>query len=355
MPPTLGHAAGDEGAPNPAVATLRTIADRTGVSVALVSAVINDSPHVRMSESTRARVVEEIRRSDYVPNQAARSLRLRRSKTLGVVLPALHNPIFRPALDGMYAQAEKHGYVIVLAEAQQLASGSGLMDRVVAHGGMDGLLVRTTARLRDTTLSRLLKAGTPMVALEKHPEINSVRIDEGAGVALATSHLVHHGHRRVGFFGGDADYVGTQLRAGAFRRTMRAAGLDVEAATVHFGPQEPVSAYPAARRFLAQQPELTGLVCNNVSTAFGVSAAAADLGIGIPEDLSLVAFHDVPEAGIARPALTTVRMPMRELGEAGMSTLLAVIAGDDVPQAAQIDVAPELVERGSVARPRIRR
>lgn len=338
---------GDAGAERPV--TLRVLAERAGVSVAVVSAVINDSPHVRMSAATRARVVAEIERASYVPNQAARSLRLQRSTTIAVVLPALHNPIFQPALEGIYQEAERHGYVIMLGEAHHLASGSRLMERVVARGGVDGLLVRTTSSLPESTIAHVQSARTPMISLEPHPDglVPSVAIDEAAGITAAVRHLLDRGHRRIGFYGGEPGYRGSIVRTGAFRAVVRGAGLTVDEDAIQLGPQEPIAAYEPARRFLERRRDLTALVCNNVTTAFGVSAAAHDLGIDIPRDLSLVAFHDVPDAEVARPAISTVRMPMRQLGERGVRALLRAVAGGTVADEV-VDLEPELLDRGSV-------
>lgn len=338
----------DRGAP----VTLKTLAERAGVSVAVVSAVINDSPYVRMSAATRDRVRAEIERAGYIPNQAARSLRMRRTTTIAVVLPVLHNPIFRPALDGIYAEAGRQGYAIMLGEAHHLAAGSRLMERVVAHGGVDGLLLRTTSSLPERTIERLLAARTPMVTLEPHVDgsVASVAIDEAAGIALVTQHLLEHGHRQVGFFGGDPGYRGTLLRTAAYRDTMRAGGLQVVDDDIWWGPQEPTLAYGPARAFLDRQRHLTAIVCNNVTTAFGVAAAAHDLGIPVPGQLSLAAFHDVPDADVARPAITAVRMPMRELGEHGVRQLLSAIAGEPLVDVI-VPVAPVLISRGSVAPP----
>lgn len=333
--------------------TLRVLAERAGVSVAVVSAVINDSPYVRMSPATRARVVAEIERAGYVPNQAARSLRLQRSMTIAVVLPALHHPIFQPALEGIYEEAERHGYVIMLGEAHHLASGSGLMERVVARGGVDGLLVRTTSSLLDSTIAHVQAAGTPMLSLEQHPGgiVPSVAIDEAAGISTATTHLVRLGHRRLGFYGGETGYRGTRVRTEAFRRTLADAGLAVDEHAVRLGPQEPWEAYEPVRRFLEERRDLTALVCNNVTTALAVSAAAHDLGIDVPGELSVIAFHDIPDAAMARPAISAVRMPMRELGEHGVLALLRMVAGGSIEDEV-IDVAPELIDRGSAAPPR---
>lgn len=346
-----GRGADETGAGRPV--TLRVLAERAGVSVAVVSAVLNDSPYVRMSPATRERVLAEIERAAYVPNQAARSLRLQRSRTIAVVLPALHNPIFQPALTGIYEEAQRRGYAIMLGEAQHLASGSQLMERVVARGGVDGLLVRTTSSLREEALAHVLAARTPVVSLEPHPDglVPSVAIDEAAGVATATRHLLAHGHRRIGLYGGEPGYRGTQVRTGAFRAALHDAGVPVDDDAVEPGPQEPTEAYAPARRFLERRRDLTGVVCNNVTTAFAVSAAAHDLGIAVPRELSLVAFHDVPDAEVLRPAITAVRMPMRALGEAGVRALLRAVDGHPVTDEL-VEGEPELVERASVAPPR---
>lgn len=332
------------------VVTLKHLAEEAGVSVAVVSAVINGSRYVRMSPETRARVEKVIAESGYVPNHAARSLRLSRSKILGVILPQVANPITIDMLEGIYAAAQSLGWVVLLGDASRVASGSLLLERIMGEGLVDGTLVRPSFQIEPDFLHKLSSRKRPIVVLDESvDDFAWVGIDETAGVRLAAEHLLAHGHTEIGFLGGMPGYPATERRLLGLTSALGDAGIRTDPAWIVLGGQFPEEGFALAREFFARPgPRPTAMVVNNVTTAQGVVAAAADAGIRIPEDLSVVAFHDMPDADLLRPALTTIKMPMYDLGYQGVLVFKDLLDAKSVASRV-LPAPPELVGRASVA------
>lgn len=331
------------------MATLKDLAERAGVSVSLVSAVLNDNKHVRMSEKTRERVLAEIKKANYVPNHAARSLRLSRTNVLAVIIPQISRPVYEPLLRGIYAGAEELGYAVLLGDAAQLVSGSQLVERILGQGQVDGTMVRHSATLDQRIVTELSQRQAPLLVLDQvdQPGFHWVSLDETAGAAVGVRHLIELGHRDIAFLGGIAEFSGTQRRLTGYRQAMAEAGLRVREDWIAYCIQDPDAGYRLASEFLARDDRPSAVFVNNIVAAHGVAVAAADLGIQVPRDLSLVAFHDVPFADFDRPAITTVAMPMHKLGLQGVRMFERLRQGENVEPVVITDPPPRLVVRAS--------
>lgn len=331
--------------------TLKTLAKRAGTSVSVVSAILNDSPHVRMSAQTRERVLAEINKANYVPNHAARSLRLAKTQLLAVIIPSISRPVFEALLDGIYAGAEESGDVVLLGDAGRMVSGSDLLERILGQGQVDGTLVRHSATLDGAVIDELASRGAPLVVLDEVSgnRLNWVSLDEPLGCRIATQHLLDLGHREIAFIGGVESFSGTKRRLQGFSAAMRDAGCHVREEWVISGPQVAAQGYSSMAELIRGGSLPTAIVANNIVTGRGIAAAALDAGMQIPGDLSIAAFHDLPDADIDRPALTTVAMPMRELGLAGVRMFDRLRAGATVESHLITAPAPRLIDRGSTA------
>lgn len=332
--------------------TLKTIAERARVSVSLVSAVINNSPYVRMTDTTRQRVLDIIEESGYVPNHSARALKYSRTNVLAVIIPRISDAIFEGLLAGIYAAAEKHGYIVMLGDAGQLVSGSKLLERIVNEGQVDGTLIRHSATLNNEVLHELSRRRTRVVLMDRSDtaDLPWVALDETAGTALATEHLLSLGHRRIGFFGGESAYPGTQRRLTGVQDTLSAAGLDLQERHIRFGSQDPQAAYQSMQEFIADGDLPTALVVNNVTTTSAVLAALTDNGLCVPDDLSIVAYLDYPAATLVRPAITAVDQPLYELGFHSVE-LFERLRNDEPAKSHTLTTPkPRLIERESARR-----
>ncbi|MFW6599102.1 LacI family DNA-binding transcriptional regulator [Propionibacteriaceae bacterium Y2011] len=329
--------------------TIKDVAARAGVSPALVSAALGGSSRtVRMSEATRLRVEQAALETGYRANHAAKALRSARTGVIAAVVPKIANPVFELAIRGIQAAAEEHGDVLLLADSTWIEPGSHLMARMAGSGMVDGFLVRATewGSERSDELSR---RGLPFVILQTPvaDAPTSVWTDDAAGVRLATSHLIGLGHRDIALVGGVNSP--TAARATGYRQAMDAAGLRVRPGRMQLLGFDPTVIDAAVRDVMSEPRPPTAMVIDNVTAAPGALAALLDLGVRVPQDLSLVVFQDLPAADHFRPAPTTVRMPLAEAGRRGYLTLRKMINGRSGASSLVRRPAPKLIDRGSTA------
>ncbi|MHB1570407.1 MAG: LacI family DNA-binding transcriptional regulator [Solirubrobacteraceae bacterium] len=318
-----------------------------GVSHQTVSRVINGSPRVR--PETRERVLAAMRELGYRPNPVARALVTGRSRTLGVV--SFDTTLYGPAstLFGIERAAHEAGYFIVVASLKGLdrSSVADAVERLRRHG-VEGVLV--IAALQDATEAlRDAPAGVPLVSVEAGPPdaVPVVAVDQRAGAASATRHLLDLGHRTVHHIAGPPAFPEAQHRLEGWRLTLEEAGAPVTPPLA--GDWSPQSGYQLGLR-LAADPDLSAAFVANDQMALGVLRALHEAGLAVPADVSVVGFDDIPEAQFFNPPLTTIHQDFDELGRRSLRLLLATIErGAPVPAGPLL--APRLIVRASTAAP----
>jgi|SRR6478752_3478890 len=337
-------------APEPApakrkVAVMADVAQLAGVSYQTVSRVLHDSPNVH--EETRTRVLTAIRQLDYRPNSMARALVTGRSKTLGVV--SFDTTLYGPAstLFGIQQAAHDAGYAVSISSLRSLNRDTVLAAiQQLRDQGVDGVAVIAPLRAGVDAL-RHVRADFAVVAVEAGPDasIPVATVDQKAGAAAATEHLLSLGHKTVWHLAGPADWKEAEDRIEGWKTTLKAAGARVPA--LFRGDWTARSGYEAALGLL-QIEELTAVLVGNDQMALGLLRRLHEVGRKVPAELSVVGFDDIPEAAYFTPPLTTIRQDFAELGRRCLHTLLDRIAGNTTP--VRVVVAPELVVRGSTAR-----
>ncbi len=349
-------------------ATLKEVAAEVGVSVATVSNAYNRPD--QLSEGLRVRVFEAAERLGYSgPDAMGRSLRRRKAGAIGVLYTdrlsyAFTDPAASMFLEGLSAAAEEAGLGMLLLPR-------GPVDHrdieAVIGAVVDGFVTYCAAD-DDPLLEMVLRRGSPVVFVDHSPEAraSSIGIDDEGGARAAARHLVSLGHRRFGVvsFHFDAEVrdgfaaaqrqaeitnIDTRSRFDGYKAMLEEAGIDWKDVPVYeCGENTPEKARAAAEALLAKSPRPTAILALSDQLAFGVMAAADELGISIPEDLSVVGFDDVPEAARAEPPLTTIYQPHVEKGVKAGRRLVALLEGED-PGEREI-LATRLVVRGSTGR-----
>jgi DNA-binding LacI/PurR family transcriptional regulator len=322
------------------------VARLAGVSHQTVSRVLNEHPNVR--PLTRDRVLAAIRELAYRPNAAARTLVTRRTHTFGVITAdtMLYGPT--SMLYG-FERAAHDSYFVSVASLPALDRRSMLdaVDRFLGQG-IEGIVVIATV---DTAVAALghVPPEVPLVAVGcgTRASVTSVAIDNVAGAAAATRYLLGLGHQSVFHVAGPANCLDARERAEGWRQALRATGAYEPALLV--GDWSASSGYRLGTQ-LADDPGLTAVFCGNDTMALGVIRALAERGLRVPEDVSIIGFDDVPEAGYYRPPLTTVRQDFGEVGRQALSTLVDRMSGA-IPAGPRVRVAPELIVRASAAAP----
>lgn len=341
------------------MANISDVAALAGVSAATVSRVLASDERFRVRPETRERVLDAARELDYVPSHAGRSLRTARSSAIAVAVPDVTSAVFAELMAGATEAATENGLSLVLAKAEQLAAESDWVTRVWGKGRVDGIILQIPDGAPTDLVAALARQQLPVVLINSLGEgpLDSIVLDDGAGVSLAVEHLVGLGHRDIGFIGGlRSSATGIRRREG-FISALRERGLPVpgEAAPSEWMTDRGYGGHDgrtAAAQLLASSSLPTAIVVANLNAALGVLAEIHRSPLRVPDDISLVALHDVWYADALWPPLTTVRMPLRELGAAAVQMLLA--HDRDAPVHAVVNDAPVLVVRESTSRPAAR-
>ncbi|MDG9705656.1 LacI family DNA-binding transcriptional regulator [Streptomyces sp. DH37] len=306
--------------------TSRDVARAAGVSQAAVSLVLGGKWRGRVSPGKAEAVREAARELGYRPNLAARSLRLGRTRTALLVVPALTNEFFARLHAGAARVAAEHGFGVVLYPSPE-GVGPARDPFDSAGTALDGVIASSMA---SEALAALRSGGElPLVMLDSEPENTqaaaTVNLDIADGMRQVAAHLLGLGHRRLAHIAAAVDSWTFEVRARALAEALRAAGC----------PPPPTSpsalgvadGMRAAERALATSPRPTALVCDDDVLAAGACKAVRRLGLRVPEDVSVTGFDDLALARAVEPELTTVRLPAEEAGAAGMRALLAVLDG----------------------------
>lgn len=318
------------------------VARLAGVSHQTVSRVLHDNPNVR--GETRDRVLAAIRQLDYRPNSMARALVTGRSKTLGVV--SSDTTFYGPAstLFGIERAAHEAGYAVSVSSLRSL-SRSMVLDAIqqLLDQGVDGVAVIAPLRTGVDAL-RHIRPDVPVVALEagQNASIPIATVDQRAGAAAATRHLLSLGHKTVWHLAGPADWQEAEERIIGWRSALEGAGAPVP--PLLRGDWTPRSGYEVGQELL-QIRDLTAIFVGNDQMALGLLRRLHETGREVPRDISLVGFDDIPEAAYFTPPLTTIRQDFAELGRRCLQLLLARIEGSEQPT--RLVVPPELVVRDS--------
>ncbi|MEU0004846.1 LacI family DNA-binding transcriptional regulator [Streptomyces sp. NPDC006314] len=327
--------------------TSRDVAQAAGVSQAAVSLVLGDKWRGRVSEATAERVREAARDLGYRPNLAARNLRLGRTRTVLLVVPALTTEFFAGVYTGAARVAAAHGFGVVLYPSPE-GVGPARDPFASAQAALDGVIASSMAA---DALTAIRGDQLPLVMLDSDPEGSlgaaTVNLDITDGVRQVAEHLLGLGHRRVLHLAADVPSWTFEVRARELTARLAAVpGTEVRTAAAPISIEGALAATEAA--FAAPGPRPTAVVCDDDKLAAGAYKALRRLGLHVPEDVSVTGLDDLALATALDPELTTVRLDAELFGERGMHALLAVLDGREPERE---DIPVELVVRGSTAPP----
>jgi DNA-binding LacI/PurR family transcriptional regulator len=326
-------------------ARLNDVARHAGVSKSTASRALNGIGE--LSAETREAVVRAAQVLDYRPSPLARSLRTRRSKTIGLVVPTVTHSFYAAVTNGAQMSLQDHGYRLILVDSgEDPATLTAAVQTLLDHE-VDGILM-STAPVGADQFNALLD-GTPCVFIDELAPgagVGNVSLENQRGMELLVDHIVGHGHTRIGFLGGPSNRTSGIERLRGFREAMARHGVEIAPDLVGECEWTIASGFERARMLLAHEQPPTALITASGELAMGALVAARRARVSIPEDLALACFDDLYFAPLLEPSLTAIAYDARAIGRDGAQLLLAAIEDDQAPWSeARIDV--ELVCRRS--------
>lgn len=326
--------------------TRRDVARLAGTSEAVVSYVLNDGPR-GVAPATRERVLAAIAELGYRPNAVARSLRMQRTMTFGLVVPDNSNPFFAELARNIEDVGFEHGYTMLLGNAMDDDERETSYVRTLLDRQVDGLMI-VPSHGAGTWMTDLAQISVPRLVLDRRvdlPNTTQVLVDNEAGSYEATTHLLGHGRRRIGCVAGEDDLYPTVDRVAGWRRALTDAGIDPAAMPLRHVPFGRAHGYRAGRTMLAEG-DVDALFVTSDEQAVGVLRAAAELGVRIPDDVAVFSFDGIESGAYTVPSLSTMRQPLEEMGRTAVEWLVARVRDRDLPPE-RLVLRTTLVARGS--------
>jgi len=334
-------------------ATIKDVAALAEVSYQTVSRVINDSPNV--SEATREKVNQAILKLNYRPSLAARSLPSQRSFVIGFIVPyhpdyLISDPNLLAQISGADAEANTHGYNLLLSTAGDSQHGLEAYERFMRNHVADGALVIETASSRAGG-DLLARQNYPYISLGRdlgNPDACIVCSDNRSGGEQITQHLLERGHRRIGIINGPpiGAIAGLQERLEGHQQALAATDLDFDPTLMAYGDYTRPSGEKATQQLLALPDRPTAIFALNDRMAMGAIRALQKAGYRVPEDIAVAGYDDIPTAEDFNPPLTTVNGSARKVGQLAAKVLFKLIAGERL-DTKEVIIPAELIIRES--------
>jgi len=326
--------------------SLKGLAEYLGLSPATVSLVVNNAPGAKtIAPKTRERVLAAAQKLNYHPNFLARSLRTRQTFTIGVIVPEFSEGYFTMVMNGVEEHLLQAGYLHFVVSHQGRGDLLESYPRILTERAVDGFILVNTMLHESVSV--------PVVSISGHKKmrgVTNVMLDHDHSAALALQHLYDLGHRDIAFMKGQPHALDSDWRWQSIRQIAERIGIRMRPdLCVHIrnNSWSPELGYPVVRDLLATGRHFTAIFCFNDIAAIGAIRAIKDAGLRCPEDISVVGFDDIASAAYHTPSLTTIRQPLRRMGEMAAQQLLKRIQNPGGAFPDTIMFEPELMQRES--------
>jgi DNA-binding LacI/PurR family transcriptional regulator len=326
--------------------SLKTLAEYLGLNPSTISVVLNESPNRSIPEITRQRVRDAAKKFGYEPSHIARSLRSKKTQTIGVMLPEMGDGYHSQVLNGVAEVLMRENYFFFTVHHRHRKDLVTQYPRLLQARGVEGILTI------DTKLQTVPQV--PTVSVANHApleDVSSVILDEEVAAMQSLKHLYDLGHRKIVFMRGQSFSSDSDVRWEATHAAAQKLGLRVRAdLTIRLQKDTvtPELGFPDMTELVQRTRDFTAVLCFNDISAIGVIRSLADANVSVPRDCSVIGFDDIPAAEYQIPRLTTVRQPLMEMGRTAASALLRKIAGDRVDSILRLE--PSFIVRESTAK-----
>lgn len=343
------------------MATLKDIADRLQISISTVSRVVNNKSYV--NPNTRELVNRAIEEMGYTPNQIARSLKVKATRTIGVVVPDISEALFSNLIKGIDDVLSANGYSIILCDTRENPEKENHYLELLLEKQIDGVILATVSRnqqqavFEDGTpsrvLDRYLEAQIPVVFIDNLPhlsrQVDSVIIDNASASAMAVNYLADLGHQKIGMISGKVQETTGSERLNGYKAAMQHRNLLHDESLIVYGDYKEASGYRGMLTLLERHEDLTAVYVASSKMTYGAIQAVRDSGRSVPENLSVVGFDVYDPTGLLVPGITTILQPDGVLGQTAARLAIRRLQGQKAEEreGQMVILQPQLKVRGS--------
>lgn len=324
--------------------TIKEIAEMANVSSATVSKILNGKDKY-ISEATRQRVLEIVEREGYIPNAIAKSLKMKSTKTLGIIIPDVMNLFFSELARGIEDAAERKGYSVILCNSDNNEAKEEKYIQVLQEKMVDGIILTASEKSVSKSLKR---RNTPMVLLDREilidDKVGRIVVDNEEGAYNSTSYLIKKGCKNIGFISSDNINKSSGQRLKGYQRAILENGMEYDENKIFLQNYTIDTGYEGTMSLL-DRTEIDGICCGNDLIAIGAIKALKEKGINVPGEVKIIGFDDIHISQYLDPPLTTMRQPIYEMGEEAVKMLISIIEKKDVGTVKILKTT--LVERSS--------
>ncbi|MEW8972918.1 MAG: LacI family DNA-binding transcriptional regulator [Tissierellaceae bacterium] len=324
--------------------TIKEIAKLANVSSATVSKILNGKDQY-ISEATRQRVLEIVEREGYIPNAIAKSLKIKSTKTIGIVIPDVMNLFFSELARGIEDAAEKKGYSVILCNSDNKESKEEKYIQILQEKMVDGIILTASERSVSKSLKR---RNTPMILLDRDISIDDnvgrIVVDNEDGAYNATNFLIDKGCKNIGFISSDNINKSSGERFKGYKKAILEKGIEYDDEKIFLQNYTIETGYKGTMTLL-EETKIDGICCGNDLIAIGAIKALKEKDIDVPREVKVIGFDDIQVSQYMDPPLTTIKQPIYEMGEEAVKMLVAIIERKEVNMVKVLKT--ELIERGS--------
>lgn len=296
--------------------TIVDIARMLNVSKSTVSRAFRDSYGVH--PETRDRILELAKELDFEPNPIAKSLKEKKTKTIGVLIPSFSIPFYATAICGIQEQVTKNGYNLLICQSNETYADEVNCLKTLVSSKVDGIIMSVSSEtVRYNHIVQLIEKGIPVVLFNRttNLDISKVKVDDYGGAYQMTEHLISRGYKRIFYIAGPSNLLLTQQRLSGYKDAMYVNKLDVTDDMIFPSTFSIESGRESAARILSSEEKPDAIFCICDGVAFGVIQYLKEHDYKVPGDIAVAGYTDEPVASLIDPPLTTVRQPIKEIGE----------------------------------------
>lgn len=324
--------------------TIKEIANLAEVSTATVSKIINGKDRY-ISEATRQRVLEIVEREGYIPNGVAKSLKMKKTKTIGIIIPDVMNLFFSELARGIEDAAEKKGYTVILCNSDNKEKKAKKYMEMLQEKMVDGIILTASEKSDYTSIN---PGNIPTVLLDRDVKVDKkvgrIFVDNKDGAYSATNYLIKKGCKNIAIISSDTKNKPSAERIKGYENALLDNNLSIDEDKMYLDSYTIESGYNGVKEII-KNTEVDGIFCGNDLIAIGVIKALKEVNIRVPQDIKVVGFDDIQISQYIDPPLTTIKQPIYKMGSEAVNMLIGIIKIKDVEKTKVLKT--ELIKRGS--------